>query len=214
MKDVNQRFKSYVEAISEEKADKELELRAYAFRRKNFVFWKQLISKRKLAYYYALRAKDTYRVYEDLLLADNIYIPMSFRETVSEESNPEVNRRVRELAIKKVETEIMILKEKEAKQNAVIDKCNEDIETLIGKAADDIQAKLTDIFMEAVEFEENKSKRIWAPKLELLKNIREREEAKQNALNENRQFRETYARVAQRYSRPQTNSGPPAPPSK
>jgi len=136
---------------------------------------------------------------------------MSFRETFSEESNPEVNRRVRELAIKKVETEIMILKEKEAKQNAVIDKCNEDIETLIGKAADDIQAKLTDIFMEAVEFEENKSKRIWAPKLELLKNIREREEAKQNALNENRQFRETYARVAQRYSRPQTNSGPPAP---
>ena len=94
-----------------------------------------------------------------------------------------------------------------------IDWMDKDISELIATESDmEIRAKLNEIWLDEVAYEEEKSRIIWGPKKERLANIEEIEKKKQEKRKEERRAKPRYADVARMNTQQEGRQTQPPPP--
>ncbi len=205
----------FVDAIHADRKRNQIKLDAYQFRKKHSILWKRLRNSRKMALYHMLVAKDTAEIYQELLDAGN-YMPLKFREKEVEGESENMKRQNELIEQYRLKKEVSALLEKGAKEESIVTKCDKDISDLIATESDiEIRAKLNEIWLDEVAYEEEKSRIIWGPKKERLANIEEIEKKKQEKRKEERRAKPRYADVARMNTQQgggrQTQPPPPPP---
>ena len=149
---------------------------AYKARKQKLWMWKNLLNKRKLAFYNAIKSKETARIYNNFLEMEQIYIPRKIREKTTPQDTEEQKNIKMDLNITKLNAQVKILEDKTlhytTKYLEIDDELLAEIETLCPK---ETRPFLSEQWKRECEKEEEKSTQIVEKKKLWLTNLPERE---------------------------------------
>lgn len=85
---------------------------AYRMKKRNLRMWNNLLNRRKLAYFNAIKNKETAKIYKSFIEMEEIFIPRKFREKINSQDTEKQKQIKNTLSLTKMQAQIEIQEDK------------------------------------------------------------------------------------------------------
>ena len=139
--------------------------------------WRNLLNKRKIAFYNAIKSKGMADIYEGFYEREEKYIPQKFREHITAQYTEHQKRIKHDLSIAKFRAQIDILHDKKEHYTKMYLEIDEELQSkIMNLCPQETHAFLEDLWIKEIKTEEEKSKKIWDKKEQCIHSSPEHEE--------------------------------------
>ena len=148
----------------------------YKVRKTKLRMWRNLLNKRKIAFYNAIKSKGMADTYEGFYEREEKYIPKKFREHITTQDTEPQKRIKHDLSIAKFRAQIDILHDKKEHYTTMYLEIDEELQSeIMNLCPQETHDFLEDLWIKETKYEEEKSKKIWDKKEQWIRTLPEQE---------------------------------------
>ena len=169
---------------------------AYRTRNYKLKMWRNLLNKRKIAFFNAIKSQGTSEIYKEFLQQCPVFIPRKFRERITAQDTEQQKEIKRNLNVLKVEAQIKILEDKITHYTTMYSEIDAEMgQEIINLCPQEMHLTLKEIWDNDTKKQEEISKQIWIKKEKWIKNLptkeseEEKEQQRRNLRRMNQQNR-------------------------